>query len=253
QFDAVRSIRLVELDHQLPDLGGEKGALFVSFGHEQSHELSVIRDGLFQVRRLEGGVADASRFDHGVISIASLDSFTSFFQCAELMMNAIGDEFKGYSPDPDQTRCMTIAQFRFARPHPTLRLSSTYTLDKTEIFGESLREQHRTHGSKRTWPATSSRPTKPPMALAPAWSSTTRCSMPPSSRAGAPMRPCSASLRTGRRRKASCAKRRRPPEKAAPKRCRSDAPSYWRPCAGRRRSIAAAPIMRTTPLKWLGA
>src|SRR5215472_17367465 len=93
--------------------------------------------------------------------------FTSFFQCTEWMMNAVGDEFKGHPPGSDRKRCMTIAQFRFDRPIP--QLSSTYTLDKTEIFGESLREQHRTHGSKRTWPATSSRPTKPPMALAPAW------------------------------------------------------------------------------------
>src|SRR5262244_3752456 len=91
---------------------------------------------------------------------------------------------------PGRKRCTTIAQFAAARlsaakpwnhrgltrddgfsrrsTHPTLRLTTTYTLDKIEIFGESLREQHRTHGSKRTWPATSSRPTKPPMALAPA-------------------------------------------------------------------------------------
>ena len=53
--------------------------------------------------------------------------------------------------------------------------------------------------------------------------------------------------------KASCAKRWRRPEKAASKRCRSDAPSCWRPCAGRRRSTAPAPIMPTTPPKWLGA
>src|SRR5215510_10114598 len=70
QFDAVRSICLVELDHQLPDLGGEKGAVLVALGRDQPHEFPVIRDGLFQVRRLEGGVADASRFDHGVISIS---------------------------------------------------------------------------------------------------------------------------------------------------------------------------------------
>jgi hypothetical protein len=35
-------------------------------------------------------VADASRFDHGVISIPSPDSFTSFFQRAEWIINAIG-------------------------------------------------------------------------------------------------------------------------------------------------------------------
>src|SRR5262249_44812348 len=41
--------------------------------------------------------------------------------------------------------------------------------------------------------------------------------MPPSSRARAPMPPCSASSRTGGRRKASCAKPRRPRAKAPPK------------------------------------
>src|SRR5262249_5638492 len=75
QFDAVCSIRFVAPDHQLPDLGGEKGAVLLALVRDQSHELPVIRDGLFQVRRVEGGVADASRFDHGVISI-SLSSAT---------------------------------------------------------------------------------------------------------------------------------------------------------------------------------
>src|SRR6516164_5125163 len=251
QFDAVRSIRLVELDHQLPDLGGEKGALLLAFGHDQPHELPVIRDGLFQVRRLEGGVADASRLDHGVISISLSGAAPrpkTMHDYSSIRSGALS------AAKPWNHRGLTRGDgFSPRSTHPTLRLSSTYTLDKTEIFGESLRERHRTHGSRRTWPATSSRPTKPPMALAPAWSSTTRCSTPPSSRARAPMRPCSASSRTGRRRKASCAKRRRPPEKAAPKRCRLDAPSCWRRCAGRRRFTAPAPIMPTTPLKWLAA
>src|SRR5262245_13457455 len=92
---------------------------------------------------------------------------------------------------PGRKRCTTIAQSAAARraqryprnhrgltrddgfslrsTHPTPRVTTTYTLDKIGIFGESLREQHRTHGSKRTWPATNSRPTKPPMALAPVW------------------------------------------------------------------------------------
>jgi hypothetical protein len=80
QLDAVRSIRLVELDHQLSDLGGEKGAILFAFGHDQSHELPVIRDGLFQVRRLERGVADASRLDHALLLGPALrpDLFTSF-------------------------------------------------------------------------------------------------------------------------------------------------------------------------------
>src|SRR4029450_5248316 len=81
-----------------------------------------------------------------------------FFQCTELMRNAIGDEFKGYSPGPGQKRCVILLR----STHPTLRLSSTYTLDKIEIFGESLREQHRTHGSKRTWTGTNSRRTQHP-------------------------------------------------------------------------------------------
>ena len=41
--------------------------------------------------------------------------------------------------------------------------------------------------------------------------------------------------------------------KAVPKRRRLDAPSCWRRCAGRRRFTAPAPIMPTTPLKWLAA
>src|SRR4029453_682810 len=94
-----------------------------------------------------------------------------FFQCTEWVMNAIGDEFKGHSPGSGRKRGNTIAQFAALDPSCT-RPTSTYTLDKIEIFGESLCEQHRTQESKRTWPATSSRPTKPPMALAPAWGST---------------------------------------------------------------------------------
>src|SRR5262249_56102807 len=63
--------------------------------------------------------------------------------------------------------------------HPTLRLTTTYTLDKIEIFGESLREQHRTHGSKRTRPATSLRPPKPPLPPPPAPRSPPTPSPPP--------------------------------------------------------------------------
>ena len=53
--------------------------------------------------------------------------------------------------------------------------------------------RNRHAGSNRTWPATSSRPTSPPTDRAPASSSTTRCSTPPSSPARPPTRPCSAS------------------------------------------------------------
>src|SRR5262249_59609848 len=50
--------------------------------------------------------------------------FTSFFQCTEWMMNAVGDEFKGHPPGSDQKRCMTIAQFRFDRPIPHRSLAA---------------------------------------------------------------------------------------------------------------------------------
>jgi hypothetical protein len=68
QLAAVRAVRTVELDHQLPDLAGEKGAILFAFGQDQSHELAIISDGLLQVRRLERSVTDASRSDHGVFS-----------------------------------------------------------------------------------------------------------------------------------------------------------------------------------------
>src|SRR5215467_3200275 len=133
QFDAVCSIRLVELDHQLPDLGGEKGALLLAFGHDQPHELPVIRDGLFQVRRLEGGVADAPRFDHDVISISTPASFTSFFQCAESVMNAIGDELKGHSPGSGRKRGNTIAQFAALDPSCTAAYQHLHTRQNRDI------------------------------------------------------------------------------------------------------------------------
>src|SRR5262249_25314780 len=64
QLDAVSPVGLVELDHELPDLGGEKRAILFALGHDQPHKLVVVRDRLFQVRRLEGGMADSSRLDH---------------------------------------------------------------------------------------------------------------------------------------------------------------------------------------------
>ena len=72
QFDAVRPIGLVELDRERSDLAGEEGAVLFALRHDQSHELLVVRDGLFQVRRLEGGVSDPSRFDHGTFLLVVL-------------------------------------------------------------------------------------------------------------------------------------------------------------------------------------
>src|SRR5262249_31956239 len=94
--------------------------------------LPVIRDGLFQVRRLEGGVADASRFDHGVISISSPDSFTSFFQ-RRIVMNAIGDEFKGHSPGSGRKRGITIAQFAALDPSGTAANHHLHTRQNRDI------------------------------------------------------------------------------------------------------------------------
>src|SRR5215468_8686905 len=127
QFDAVRSIRLVELDHQLPDLGGEKGAVLLAFGRDQSHEFPVIRDGLFQVRCLERGVADASRFDHGVISISlsgaaprpkTMHDYSAIR--SSTLSAAIPWNHRGLTRDDGFSRRST---------HPTLRLTTTYTLD----------------------------------------------------------------------------------------------------------------------------
>src|SRR5262252_7031914 len=55
-----------------------------------------------------GLITASSPFRSGFIYI--------IFQCIEWTINAIGDEFKGHSPRPDQKRRMTIAQFCFARP-----------------------------------------------------------------------------------------------------------------------------------------
>ena len=68
QFDAVRPVGFVELDRQRTDLAGEKGAILFALGHDQTHELLVVGDGLFQVRRLKGGVSDSFRLDHGVFA-----------------------------------------------------------------------------------------------------------------------------------------------------------------------------------------
>src|SRR2546429_1778856 len=133
------------------------------------------------------------------------------------------------------------------RPHlhhvlSDLKAQPSYALDKIDILSKSFCERHGTQRSKRTWPATSSRLTRPPTAPGLGWSSTTRCSMPPSSRARAPTRRCSASSRTGERRKGPCGKQPPRLEKAASQPCRWRAPNFWRPCAGPPRSIAQAPI-----------
>src|SRR5262249_24608792 len=144
QFDAVCSIRLVELDHQLPDLGGEKGAVFLALGRDQSHELPVIRDRLFQNRRIEGDITDANRFDHRVISL-SVSSATprpkTMYDYSAIRRGALS------AATPWKHSGLTRDNgFSLGSTHPTLRLATTYTLDKIGIFGESLREQHRPHG-----------------------------------------------------------------------------------------------------------
>ena len=75
QLDAVRAVGFVELDRQLPDLAGEEGAILLALGHDQAHELLVVGDGLFQVRRLEGGVSNSSRLDHGALLLCRPPAF----------------------------------------------------------------------------------------------------------------------------------------------------------------------------------
>ena len=53
----------------MPDLGGEEGAIFFLFGEHEPHHLGVVVDDPRQVGGLEGGVADASGLDHGVLAL----------------------------------------------------------------------------------------------------------------------------------------------------------------------------------------
>src|SRR5438876_495375 len=77
--------------------------------------------------------------------------------------------------------------------------------------------------------------------------------MPPSLRAKPLMQRCSASSRTGERRKASCAKRPRRRARAASSRFRSDARNYWHHCAAHDLSARdrgrRANISDTSPFK----
>ncbi len=65
QPGAVAAVGLVQCDDELADLAHQEGAIVLALGHDQAHEPAVIVDRLFQVGRLEGGVADAARLDHG--------------------------------------------------------------------------------------------------------------------------------------------------------------------------------------------
>src|SRR3989442_391024 len=67
----MRTIGLMERDHQLPDLGHEKGAVLFPLGHDQAHEVLVIGDGFFEIRRLERGVSDPSCLDHGLLRLVT--------------------------------------------------------------------------------------------------------------------------------------------------------------------------------------
>src|SRR5262245_43228622 len=64
---AVRPVGLVEGNGERSDLAGEKSAPALALRQHQSHELRVIGDRLFQVRRFEGCMADPSGFDHGFL------------------------------------------------------------------------------------------------------------------------------------------------------------------------------------------
>ena len=65
QHAAAFGVALVDLDGELTDLGGEERPVLVLFSENEPHHLGVIVDQPRQVRRLEGGVSDASWLDHG--------------------------------------------------------------------------------------------------------------------------------------------------------------------------------------------
>ncbi len=67
ELDTVGPVRLVQRNHQLPDLGREIGTILFPLGQHQPQEFFVVRNGLVEIRRLEGGVANASCLDHGVL------------------------------------------------------------------------------------------------------------------------------------------------------------------------------------------
>src|SRR4029077_2469242 len=58
---------LAQLDGEQADLRGEEGAVLLALGENEAHDVGVVVDQFLEVGRFEGGVADASGFDHGAV------------------------------------------------------------------------------------------------------------------------------------------------------------------------------------------
>ena len=71
QSRAARVVALLELDHEITELGGEEGAAVLPLRQHQSGDLGEIVDLPIEVGRLERGVADPLDVDHGVLRARS--------------------------------------------------------------------------------------------------------------------------------------------------------------------------------------
>jgi hypothetical protein len=64
QARAARAVADFELDHKVTELGGQIGAPVLTLRQHQAGDFGEIGDLARQIRRREGDVAEAFRFDH---------------------------------------------------------------------------------------------------------------------------------------------------------------------------------------------
>ena len=139
---AGRAVGLFELNHQEAGLGGEERAVLLALGEHEAGDVGPIGDLLVEVLGLERRMSDASRLDHGE------------------------------SPEICGLAVSSIA-------HST-RAETGHHLAKARRIWRKVARQMAEREQSAHGRATSSRPINPPTARAPASSSTTRCSTPPS-------------------------------------------------------------------------
>ena len=186
ELGATLGARLPERDGQEADLAGEVGPVLLARRQHEAHGLRIVCDGLFEVRRLEGRVADASGSDHGVFP----DEMNGR-ACPGRSAAPLG----GALQTRDRSRLWRLERSRISGA-PLRKSFALHRirdkpgsivpqgLDKRKLFGESfcgnygnLKEQTWRAPNRR---ATSLRPINPPTARAPALWWTTRSSTPPS-------------------------------------------------------------------------
>ena len=72
QHGAALRVAFIELNGELPDLGGEKRVILLALNQHQADDFGVIVDHAWQIGCLESGVSDPSELDHGILLPARL-------------------------------------------------------------------------------------------------------------------------------------------------------------------------------------